>query len=40
VAQRLYNSARAKSRDANMLYGVAGVAAAAGVTLFFVEGSF
>lgn len=39
-AQPLYDSARSKSRTANVLYGVAGVAAAAGVTLFFVEGSF
>jgi len=40
VAQRLYNSANGKSVAANVLYGVAGVTAAAGVTLFFVEGSF
>jgi tetratricopeptide (TPR) repeat protein len=39
-AQSLHDSARGKSRTANVLYGVAGVAAAAGVTLFFVEGSF
>jgi tetratricopeptide (TPR) repeat protein len=39
-AQALHDSARGKSRTANILYGVAGVAAAAGVTLFFVEGSF
>jgi len=39
-AQALHDSARGKSRAANVLYGVAGVAAAAGVTLFFVEGSF
>jgi tetratricopeptide (TPR) repeat protein len=39
-AQALHDSARGKSRTANVLYGVAGVAAAAGVTLFFVEGSF
>jgi len=29
-----------KARTANVLYGVAGAAAAAGVTLFFIEGSF
>ncbi len=39
-AQRLYDEARSKSRTANVLYGVAGVAGAAGVTLFFLEGSF
>jgi tetratricopeptide (TPR) repeat protein len=39
-AQALHDSARGKSRTANILYGVAGVAGAAGVTLFFVEGSF
>ncbi|MFY2562956.1 PEGA domain-containing protein [Corallococcus terminator] len=38
--QTLRDSAQGKSRTANVLYGVAGVAAAAGVTLFFVEGSF
>ncbi len=39
-AQRLYDEARSKSRTANILYGVAGAAGAAGVTLFFLEGSF
>jgi tetratricopeptide (TPR) repeat protein len=39
-AQRLYDDARSKSRTANILYGVAGAAGAAGVTLFFLEGSF
>jgi len=39
-AQRLYDSAVSKSRTANVLSAVAGVAGAAGVTLFFVEGSF
>lgn len=39
-AQRLRDSAVSKSRTANVLYAVAGVAGAAGVTLFFVEGSF
>lgn len=39
-AQRLYDEARSKSRTANILYGVAGGAGAAGVTLFFLEGSF
>ncbi|MFP2923639.1 PEGA domain-containing protein [Pyxidicoccus sp. 3LG] len=38
--QRLRDSARGKARTANVLYGVAGVAAAAGVALFFIEGSF
>jgi hypothetical protein len=40
TAQRLADSASSRSRTANVLYGVAGVAGAAGVTLFFVEGSF
>ena len=39
-AQKLYDEARSKSKTANVLYGVAGVAGAAGVTLFFLEGSF
>jgi tetratricopeptide (TPR) repeat protein len=39
-AQRLYDEAKSKSKTANILYGVAGVAGAAGVTLFFLEGSF
>ncbi|MCE9669899.1 PEGA domain-containing protein [Myxococcus stipitatus] len=38
--KRLRDSASSKARTANILYGVAGVAGAAGVTLFFVEGSF
>ena len=39
-AQKLYDEAKSKSKTANVLYGVAGVAGAAGVTLFFLEGSF
>ena len=39
-AQRLYDEAKWKSKTANILFGVAGVAGAAGVTLFFLEGSF
>ena len=39
-AQRLYDSAVSKSKTSNVLFAVAGVAGAAGVTLFFVEGSF
>lgn len=39
-AQKLYDEAKSKSKTANILYGVAGVAGAAGVTLFFLEGSF
>lgn len=39
-AQELHDGALQKSQAANVLYGVAGVAAAAGVTLFFVEGRF
>ncbi|MFY1824494.1 PEGA domain-containing protein [Myxococcus fulvus] len=38
--RKLRDSASSKSKTANILYGVAGVAGAAGVTLFFVEGSF
>ncbi|NTX17053.1 tetratricopeptide repeat protein [Myxococcus sp. CA056] len=38
--RRLRDSAQGKSRAANILYGVAGVAAATSVTLFFIEGSF
>ena len=36
----LQQDAKSAQKTANILYGVAGVAAAAGVTLFFVEGSF
>jgi tetratricopeptide (TPR) repeat protein len=36
----LADEAKGKARTANALYGVAGAAAAAGVTLFFVEGRF
>jgi len=36
----LQDRADEKARTANVLYGVAGAAAAAGVTLFFIEGSF
>ncbi len=39
-AQRLHDDAQSKSRTANVLYAVAGAAGAAGVTLFFIEGSF
>jgi len=37
-AQDLANSASSRARTANILYGVAGAAAAAGVTLYFLEG--
>jgi tetratricopeptide (TPR) repeat protein len=36
----LQQDAKTAQRNANVLYGVAGAAAAAGVTLFFIEGSF
>jgi hypothetical protein len=39
-AAALASGARSKATTANVLYGVSGVAAAAGVTLFFVEGKF
>ncbi len=39
-AQKYYDDAKSKSKTANILYGVAGAAGAAGVTLFFLEGSF
>lgn len=39
-AAALARDARSKARTANVLYGVAGAAGAAGVTLFFVEGKF
>lgn len=39
-ADGLADDAKTKSRTANVLYGVAGAAAAAGVTLFFFEGRF
>ena len=39
-AQKYYQQAKDDQRNANVLYGVAGVAAAAGITLFFIEGSF
>jgi tetratricopeptide (TPR) repeat protein len=39
-ATALEEDAKAASRNANVLYGVAAGAAAAGVTLFFVEGRF
>ena len=39
-AASLARDARSKARTANVLYGVAGAAGAAGVTLFFVEGRF
>jgi len=39
-AQRYYQQAKDNQRNANVLYGVAGGAAAAGVALFFLEGSF
>ncbi len=38
--QRLHDEAQSRARTANVLYGVAGAAGAAGVALFFVEGSF
>lgn len=39
-AAALARDARSKARTANVLYGIAGAAGAAGVTLFFVEGRF
>ena len=39
-AQRYASSAESNARKANTMYAVAGAAAAAGVTLFFVEGKF
>ena len=39
-AQDLANSATSRARTANILYGVAGAACAAGVTLYFLEGRF
>jgi hypothetical protein len=39
-AQRYASSAESNAKKANTMYAVAGVAAAAGVTLFFVEGKF
>lgn len=39
-AQSLYDAAQGKARAANVLYGAAGVAGVAAVTLFVVEGSF
>ncbi|ACG74917.1 PEGA domain protein [Anaeromyxobacter sp. K] len=39
-AAALARDARSKARTANVLYGIAGAAGAAGVTLFFVEGTF
>jgi tetratricopeptide (TPR) repeat protein len=38
--QQLYDSAKSEAQAANILYVVAGVAGATGVTLFFVEGRF
>jgi hypothetical protein len=40
AAQGLHDSAQNKARGANILYGVAGLAGVAAVTLFVVEGSF
>lgn len=40
TAQQLANSAASRSRTANVLYGIAGAAGAAGLTLFFFEGRF
>jgi PEGA domain len=39
-AAALASGAQSKATTANVLYGISGVAAAAGVTLFFVEGKF
>jgi hypothetical protein len=39
-AASLASGAQQKATTANVLYGISGVAAAAGVTLFFVEGTF
>jgi tetratricopeptide (TPR) repeat protein len=38
--QSLHDDAQSKARTANILYAVAGATGAAGITLFFVEGSF
>ncbi len=38
--QRLHDQAQSYQRNANIFYGLAGAAGAAGVTLFFVEGRF
>lgn len=40
AAQQLADAAAARARNANVLYGLAAAAGAAGVTLFFLEGSF
>jgi hypothetical protein len=40
TAQQLASTAASRSRNANILYGVAGAAGAAGTALFFVEGRF
>ncbi len=40
TAQQLADTASSRARNANILYGLAGAAGAAGVTLFFVEGRF
>ncbi|GEJ56900.1 PEGA domain-containing protein [Anaeromyxobacter diazotrophicus] len=40
TAQQLAADAAARARNANVLYGVAAAAGAAGVTLFFLEGTF
>ena len=40
TAQQLADTASARSRNANVLYGMAAVAGASGMTLFFVEGRF
>jgi hypothetical protein len=39
-AQQLADQATSHAHTANVLYGAAAVAGAAGVTLFFLEGSF
>ena len=39
-AATLARDARQNASTANVLYGISGVAAAAGVTLFFLEGKF
>ncbi len=39
-AASLAREAKSRARTANVLYGIAGAAGAAGVTLFFVEGKF
>jgi hypothetical protein len=39
-AASMASGAQSKATTANVLYGISGVAAATGVTLFFLEGKF